>query len=148
MNRSGYVDDGGDDLALGRWRAQVASAIRGKRGQRFIRDLITALDAMPEKKLIEGAFQTDGGCCAAGAVGRLRGVDMSGLNPPEDDLEYYDAKEWNIPAAEVLDVAVPLIAEVEWVNDEGYSWRGDDDGDEARWKRVRDWATRQLKEQG
>ncbi len=35
VNRSGYCDDYGDDdpLALGRYRAQVASAIRGKRGR-------------------------------------------------------------------------------------------------------------------
>ena len=34
MGRHGYTDDCDDDpLALGRWRAQVASSIRGKRGQ-------------------------------------------------------------------------------------------------------------------
>ena len=41
MSRSGYCDDYGDDdpLALGRYRAQVNSAIRGKRGQALLRRL-------------------------------------------------------------------------------------------------------------
>lgn len=52
MSRSGYTDDDDDPLATGRWRAQVRSAIRGKRGQAFLRELIAALDAMPEKALI------------------------------------------------------------------------------------------------
>ena len=51
MSRSGYCDDL-DPLDLGRWRAQVASAIRGKRGQKLLKELLTALDSMPKKELI------------------------------------------------------------------------------------------------
>jgi len=49
MTRHGYVDDSEDTLAYGRWRAQVQSAIRGKRGQAFLKELAAAMDAMPEK---------------------------------------------------------------------------------------------------
>lgn len=71
MSRAGYSDDL-DPLDLGRWRAQVLSALRGKRGQAFLRDLIAALDAMPEKRLVSGDLQDETGCvCALGALGRL-----------------------------------------------------------------------------
>lgn len=46
MSRSGYSDDI-DNWDLIKWRGQVASAIRGKRGQLFLRELLAALDALP-----------------------------------------------------------------------------------------------------
>lgn len=60
MSRSGYIDEL-DQWDLIRYRGQVASAIRGKRGQAFLRDLLAALDAMPEKRLIAGTFERDDG---------------------------------------------------------------------------------------
>ena len=51
MSRSGY-HDGIDQWDLIRWRGAVASAIRGKRGQAFLREMLDALDALPEPKLI------------------------------------------------------------------------------------------------
>ena len=63
MSRSGYVDEI-ENWALIRWRGQVASAIRGRRGQRLLRDLLVALDAMPEKELIVHELETaSGGMC-------------------------------------------------------------------------------------
>lgn len=86
MSRSGYTDDG-DNWELIKWRGQVASAIRGKRGQAFLRELRDALDALPEKKLCYHELQRkDGACCAIGAVGRARGIDMTDLDP-EDATE-------------------------------------------------------------
>lgn len=55
MSRSGYADWCDDNWAMIRWRGAVASAVRGKRGQAFLRELATTLDAMPEKRLIGGA---------------------------------------------------------------------------------------------
>ena len=51
MSRSGYSDDL-ETWQLIKWRGQVMSAIRGKRGQKFLRELLAALDAMPKKILI------------------------------------------------------------------------------------------------
>ena len=45
MSRSGYSDDD-EDGRLAMWRGAVQSAIRGKRGQAALRELLTALDAM------------------------------------------------------------------------------------------------------
>lgn len=50
MSRSGYSDDCDDPLQEGRWRAAVNSAIRGKRGQAFLREALAALVAVMSVK--------------------------------------------------------------------------------------------------
>ena len=129
MSRSGYCDDGEDVLALGRWRAQVASSIRGKRGQAFLRELIDALDALPEKRLIAHDLESEGNVCAIGSVGVKRGVDMSKLAP--DDAG---------PIAATFGIAEQLVREIEYLNDEGYH-----DTPEQRWSEMRAWAVANLK---
>lgn len=134
MSRSGYTEyfDGGQEeiWAHIRWRGQVTSAIRGKRGQQFFRDLVAALDAMPDKRLIAGELEQDGCVCAIGSVGKMRGVDMSGLDP--DDAE---------TVADTFDIAHQLAREVVWENDEGGWWK---ETPERRWSRMRAWAERQI----
>lgn len=106
MSRSGYSYDlEENDIAM--WRGQVASAIRGKRGQAFLRDLLAALDAMPDKRLIRDALEADGEVCGIGALGRARGIDMSQLDPEE-----YEA------VAEAFNIAHQLAQEIAYVNDE------------------------------
>lgn len=169
MSRHGYCEDGDDPLEFGRWRAQVRSATRGKRGQKLLRDMLAALDAMPEKRLValelectpsldaaQAATLTailgreitveeyreqflerdtqarEGDVCALGAVGRMRGVDMSDLNP--DDFE---------GVASAFDVADPLAREIVWINDE---CGPPGETPEARWQRVRKWVSNQIKD--
>ena len=87
MSRSGYsYDIDHKDLAM--WRGQVASAIRGKRGQLFLRDMLAALDAMSEKRLITNELIRDGEVCALGSVAVTRGLDVSDVDPYDFD---YDA---------------------------------------------------------
>lgn len=86
MSRSGYIDDMDDMddvLAHGRWRGRVASAIRGNRGQAFLKEMLAALDALPEKRLITGELEEEGAVCAIGAVGKARGIDMSEIDPED-----------------------------------------------------------------
>lgn len=129
MGRHGYSSDL-EPLSLGRWRAQIASATRGKRGQAFFRALVDALDAMPEKKLIAGDLETPSGeVCALGCLGKARGVDLKGV-PTED---------WD-KLGELFNIAPQLAQEVMYMNDEG-GFRG---FPEERWKTVRDWAARQI----
>lgn len=141
MSRSGYHDDL-DDLTLGRWRGMVASATRGKRGQQFFRDLLAALDAMPEKVLITSALQDDSGdVCALGALGRQRGVDMSKIDP--------ECPEQVAPA---FNIAECLAQEVEYMNDE-YHERPYDPKimdyrkitPEERWQKMRAWVVSQIR---
>lgn len=132
-DRSGYTDDCDDDvLAFGRWRAQVKSAIRGKRGQAFIRELIDSLDAMPEKHLIKNYLRKDGNVCTLGAIGARRGVDLEAL-----DTHDYDA------LADVFGIAHQLIQEIEYLNDAS-GWEKDDEY-KHRWEQMRAWAVSQLK---
>jgi hypothetical protein len=132
MSRSGYKDDYGNDdaLGLGRWRAQVRSAIRGRRGQAFLRELIVALDTMPEKSLIAGKLVDDvGAVCAIGAVCKARGLDMSRV----------DCRHQQSVAATV-GIAHQMVAEISYENDE-VGWK---ETDEQRWRRMRQWAERNL----
>src|SRR5690349_19793655 len=69
MNR--FDDFDGDIVPEGLWRGRVNSALRGKRGQRALREIREALLALPAKRLIAGALvdsTTDGyEFCAVGA---------------------------------------------------------------------------------
>lgn len=125
MGRSGYVDDMEDQWALIRYRGAVKSAMRGKRGQVFFKDLLAALDALPEKKLIARELEQDGQVCALGALGKARGVDMTNIDP------------YNIErCAGVFGIADCLAREVVWENDEvGYR----NETPERRYERVRSW---------
>ena len=56
MSRSGYSDSL-ENWDLIRWRGQVASAIRGKRGQQLLKELADAMikaGSKPESKTIKG----------------------------------------------------------------------------------------------
>lgn len=131
MSRSGYSDDYDlENWDLIRWRGQVASAIRGKRGQAFLRELVAALDAMPEKRLIANELESFGNVCAIGSVGMQRGVDMTKLDPDDYDR-----------IAATFGIAPQLVQEIEWMNDEAYFG----ETPEGRWKFMRDWAVRKLK---
>jgi len=129
-NRAGYSDDlDPDQLAM--WRGQVASAIRGKRGQRLIRDLKEALEKLPEKALITEELQdAEGDVCALGAVGLLRGIDIAALDP----------EDWD-GLAEAFDIAEQLAREIMYTNDE--AWHGEKP--EQRWERMMHWAEEHLK---
>lgn len=130
MGRAGYSDDWDfDNWSHIRWRGQVASATKGKRGQSFLLEMITALDAMPERRLVTNELQDGPNVCAIGSVGLCRGVDMAALDPEDP---------WAIAAA--FDIASPLVREIEYENDE--YWQPETP--EQRWKRMRAWAVRHL----
>jgi hypothetical protein len=131
MSRSGYSDDI-DNWQLIKWRGAVASASRGKRGQSFFLELIAALDALPEKKLIAHDLEAEGAVCALGAVGKRRGTDMSKVDPEDRDSV---AGLFNLPHA--------LTCEVVYMNDE---WGPANETPEARWSRIRAWAVANLRD--
>lgn len=134
MSRSGYSDDYGDDdpLALGRYRAMVASATRGRRGQALLKDILIAMNGMPDKRLIAHELEQEGAVCAIGAAGKLRGVDMSKLDP--EDIETVAGK---------FDIADCLAREVVWENDECGRRK---ETPEERFRRMRKWLRSQIKD--
>lgn len=108
MSRSGYSDDC-DGWDLIRWRGAVASAIRGKRGQAMLQEMLQALDAMPDKRLVsESLVTSDGDYCTLGALGRARGMDMGGIGPEDRES-----------VARAFGISEALAAEIMYLNDEG-----------------------------
>lgn len=134
MSRSGYTNDIEDPW---RWimnRGAVASSIRGKHGQAFLREMIAALDAMPEKVLTEGELQADGEFCALGVVGQARGLDLATVN----------TEDWR-QVSQVFGISETLAREIMYENDEGQQWLYANES--SRWAHVRAWAERNLKKE-
>jgi hypothetical protein len=142
MSRHGYTDGGfDDDVSRARWiawRGVIASATRGKRGQQFFRELLAALDAMPEKRLVEGELEADGENCALGVLGKAKGLDL-------DAVDTYDEQQLGT----LFDIAGQLAQEVMYENDEYqepsiYPPIPDDIKAARRWQHVRDWVAGQI----
>jgi hypothetical protein len=133
VGRSGYTDNCENEWAMIRWRGAVTSAIRGKRGQAFLNEMLSALDAMPEKRLIAGVLEFSGQVCALGSVGRARGIDMDKIDPHDRES-----------IAGTFGIAGALAAEVMWENDEATCMV---ETPEDRFYRVRDWVARQIQGQ-
>ena len=131
MSRSGYSDCCDDQWGLIRWRGAVASAIRGKRGQAFLREALAALDALPEPELVAGDLRRDGAVCTLGAVGVARGTPMETVDP--DDHEAVAAL-FGLPHA--------MACEIMWMNDEA-EWR--QETPRGRWERMRRWIVQNLR---
>ena len=133
MSRSNYSDECDDNLALGRWRGQVNSAIRGKRGQKLLKDILEAFDAMPVKALVADSLVTaDGQYYTLGVLGAVRGIDMSDIDP-----EDYDE------VAAAFDIAPALVREIVWYNDE-YDYYSMEKPEE-RFSRMREWVLSKIK---
>lgn len=128
MSRSGYGDDC-DFLDL--YRAAVDRALNGKRGQKFLKELLTALDLLPDKRLITDELINDvGECCALGAVCKSRSMDAQKI--------YYDDPE---SAGKAFGIATSMAAEIAFENDENGSCK---ETPEERWVRIRAWATKHV----
>jgi hypothetical protein len=130
MSRSGYSDDG-ENWSLIRWRGAVTSALRGRKGQAFLRETLAALDALPEPELTTSALEENGCYCTLGAVGKSRGTP---LNTVESDDNEGVAHLFSIPHA--------LACEIMWENDDGGRY---DETPKARWERMRRWVVSNIK---
>lgn len=133
MSRSGYMDDwDGDDWQAALCLGRVARAMKGKRGQAFLKEMLAALDAMPEKQLITNELETtEGAVCAIGSVGKARGVDMTKLDPEDPD-----------GVAAAFGIAPSMAREIVYMNDEGGDY---EETPEARFIRLRSWVARQIR---
>jgi hypothetical protein len=129
MSRAQYSEDI-DGWGLIRWRGAVAKAIKGKRGQAFLREMLIALDALPDKRLIAHELEKDGEVCAIGSVGKARGIDLSTVDP-----EDYGG------VAATFGVSQALVREIEFVNDD---WLGYRETPEQRFQLVRSWVAKHI----
>jgi len=129
VSRSNYSDDL-EPWELIRYRGQVASAVRGRRGQRMLRDLRDALEAMPNRRLTTNHLEDgDGEVCAFGALGKSRGIDLSELDPGDPH---------ELGAA--FNVADQLAGEVVFMNDEATYGTPED-----RWAFMHSWTLRNIR---
>ena len=164
MSRSGYVDDMCDQWAMIRYRGAVRSAIRGRRGQAFLREMLAALDAMPEKRLTAGALVFDGQpdipwdvrphedvivggdqlITGRGEAVRIGDVCAMGClgRARGAKMDHVDAHEPERVAA-LFGIAKALAREVAYVNDE--DWYGAE-SPELRFERVRKWIVNNIRE--
>lgn len=134
MSRSGYSDDMDDLWAFIRYRGAVTSGMRGVRGQRLLRDLLQALDDMPDKRLIAGDLVKDGCHCALGVLGATRGLDM-------DDIDPHHPSQ----VSKAFDVAESVAREIVFENDEN-GYYSETPG--QRWERMRAWVAGQILPEG
>ena len=128
MSRSGYSDEC-DGLNL--YRANVARAIAGRRGQKMLRELLLALDEMPVKELIAHDLENCGQVCALGALGVRRKLDMTELDPGEPD-----------DVAAAFKIARPLACETVYENDESGPHN---ETPPERWIRMRAWVAAMVR---
>lgn len=134
MSRSGYTDDYCDNQwDMIRWRGAVNSAIKGSRGQAFLKEMLAALDTLPEPILIKDDLEKVGKVCAIGAVGQARGIDMSKLDPED-----------RYSVGHTFGIAPALASEIVYMNDEWIYYR-DDETPEARFTRMRQWIISLIK---
>lgn len=126
----------------GQQAGALRAAVRGRRGQAFLRELVAALDALPVKELAAGALEDPetGCCCAFGAVARARGwgEEQLGFDPTDGDASAPESL-----LAEAFGVSKTLAFQVIAENEDFSScntpgWRG------CRWFRVRSWAVSQI----
>ena len=129
MGRANYDDDG-DFIEL--WRGAVDRAIKGMRGQAFLRELIVSLDALTEKILIaDDIVDAHGSVCALGAVAKSRHITQP-LDPENHDQ-----------LSRVFGIAPAMVREIEFMNDEYWGTATP----EKRFEKIREWAIAQLAEE-
>jgi len=129
MSRSGYSCDL-DTWDLIRWRGAVKSALRGSRGQEFLKELLSALDAMPVKELIAHDLVSNGCHCTLGVIGAARGLEMTAIDPEDANCI---SKEFGIAKA--------MAKEIVYENDEGSCFM---ETPAQRWKRMREWVSSMI----
>lgn len=137
MSRSGYNDDYDENL-VNLYRGTVSRAIGGKRGQAFLKEMLSAMDAMADQRLIaneldESTTGSGHGVCAIGSVGKARGIDMTGVDP-EDSYK----------VSGMFNIADCMAREIVYMNDEAWDVRRETP--EQRFARMRKWIISNIRD--
>lgn len=136
MSRSGYSDDydGENPFSL-IYPSIVNRSIRGVRGQKFLRELAAAMDAMEIKRLIANELINDANdCCTIGVLCKARGVDVKGLDVTDADL-----------VGSIMDISASMTREIVYENDQGFNfYNSEKETPEERWIRMRKWVDENI----
>lgn len=77
MIRIRYSEDEDFPGQFGLWQANCVRSLQSKKGQAALRELESALLALPDKRLIEGEMiDADGEVCPIGALAKYKGRDL------------------------------------------------------------------------
>ena len=117
------------------WQANCRRSIKGAKGQQALRELRDALLALPTKRLISGALESNGEFCAIGAYAKAKGLTLAQFG--EDEHER---------AGEEAGMPRLVSWKVVYENDEGCGWlpRSVVEPPEARYERMLRWVERCL----
>lgn len=130
MSRAGYSDDLVNTWDLIRYRGAVASAIRGKRGQAFLKETLAAIQSLPTPTLARDSLQTPTGeVCTLGATFRHRNIDTTEIDPYDYDT-----------VAATLGIVPALVREIAYENDINYPLS------EQRYDRMQRWLQANIKD--
>jgi len=156
----GDINDTASFLASCALEHNMKQALKGKKGQKFLRELEAELVAMPEKRLWRGTlaqipvyrpyFKIEGEVCALGVVAVARAMkegksrdraifEVSKIAPAEDD----QTSNWRKirKAADALGISMALAYAIVYQNDEcGWESRRDPEANHTRmleWVRSR-----------
>lgn len=127
MSRVDWTDELGTPGQFALWAANCRRSLRGKAGQRALRELEAALLALPVKELAQRAVALDGQVCAVGAVLAARKANSDGITVEEAiDLlaQEMGSKETQadietVEMGEALGMPHLVAWSVVWENDEG-----------------------------
>ncbi len=151
MSRITYCepDDDASFLRCCAFDHNMKQAIKGKKGQRILKELEGALLALPEKRLINDGFATpEGDVCAMAAL-MLSRLIAGGLSKEDamlamkKQIDFDPASNWDAISgpAEVLKICEPLVWAIVEQNDE-YSGRTP----EETYDRVLAWVRSHIKQ--
>jgi hypothetical protein len=134
------------------WQRAALNAIRGRRGQAFLRELKEALLALPEPRLIEGAVWREGEVCALGALAlrrldqgqpiRCYGHTMTSRAELEEIGPDLEDELGSMELGMGMGMKQTMAWAIAYENDEGNPWP--DETPEARYRRVLRWVEGNL----
>jgi hypothetical protein len=144
----------GDMWGYVRYRGALRNAIKGKRGQAFLKELLEAIEALPEKKLAVGAFRDRDGCASAlGALALKRGHspdELAGFHymTPDQLARFFGIQPVLIRhIVHMHDVEIPFICAYRH-NNITLEIEDDEETRAEAWRDMHNWLNRSIVTQG
>lgn len=149
MSRISYCDDEDFQNQAYLWQANQERSINGRKGQAALRELESALLALPEKRLIAGELENAvGEVCAVGALAKFKGKENPRVAANEDKVPLEDSEVLPEELEEVtIDLAqelgMPRMIAVAVVHENDDCWPASITP-EQRYNKVLAWTQQQL----
>lgn len=146
-----YYYDGPNTYGI--WMHAYGRAVKSKRGQAFLKEMKTALEVIPNHRLISSSWCEESGVCALGAVAVKREVDATGqaweetkatLIPVFGQGETDDLRRSSEFAVDEFGVQRTIAWEVAQENDGGVGNETSAD----RWQRMYDFVNSMIIQDG